>query len=273
MYFPQWQGSGLKNNVQTGAQALLDAFADVSVPSLNVPLSDEEIAVEHQISGYKPLLAQLQTATALLEQYQPERLLLLTGDCGAEVAPIDYLNKHYNGNLTVLWIDAHADLNTPDSSLSAHFHGMPLRLLLDGEFVDTAFRINHPLHSQQVIFVGLRDTDIAEDLYIHEHSLPVLTDVTFSVERLDELLALHQASNLYIHMDLDVLNPLQFPALQYPTTGGIEVDKIADLTDYLINNYRVVGLSLTETTATQADDLLPIQPILTVYKRWLTGLE
>jgi arginase len=50
------------------------------------------------------------------------------------MAPISYLNKLYGGDLAVVWFDAHGDLNSPATSVSQNFHGMPLRCLLgDGE--------------------------------------------------------------------------------------------------------------------------------------------
>ena len=55
---------------------------------------------------------------------------MIGGTCGAEIAPVAYLNNHYESDLAILWFDAHGDLNTPKTSLSGHFHGMVLRTLL-----------------------------------------------------------------------------------------------------------------------------------------------
>lgn len=268
LYFPQWQGSGLTNHVRLGAETLQMAFG---VETVAIPLSDEPLTVSHNISGYQPLVTQLETAKRTLAHLEPDRLLLVAGDCAAEIAPISYLNRLYQGELTVLWLDAHADLNSPDSSPSGHFHGMPLRLLLDGQFSGTSLFIDSPLTNRQVVFVGLRDTDKPEADYIAEHALPVVTDTHFSPKQVDELLSQRQAKNLYVHLDLDVLNPELFPALQCPVSGGFSPETIAQLIGELINKYNVVGLSLTETTATHVDDLQSIQPILRTYQNWLAN--
>jgi arginase family enzyme len=55
------------------------------------------------------------------------RLLVAGGECGVEVAPVAALAARH-GRLAVLWLDAHADLNTVESSPSGRFHGMPARL-------------------------------------------------------------------------------------------------------------------------------------------------
>lgn len=171
-HFPQWQGSGLSNEVQIGAQTLRDYFHQT--PILSVPPSDEPLSSLHNIVAYQPLLTQLQNAKELHEQTQLEKLVLIAGDCAAEVAPIDYLNKLYGEQLTIVWLDAHGDLNTPENSESGHFHGMPLRLLLDGEFAGTNMKISSPILSSQVLMAGLRDLDAPENTFITENSIPVL---------------------------------------------------------------------------------------------------
>jgi arginase len=274
LYFPQWQGSGLTPQVRTGAETLRQAFSQLELPAISVPLAEQEpLTTRHRIIGYEPLHTQLASATALLTKHQPNRLLLLAGDCAAEIAPISYLNQRYANELTILWLDAHADLNTPASSPSGNFHGMPLRLLLDGHFPDTDLRVANPLAARQVIFVGLRDTDPAEDAYIAEHSLHVLPAKDFQATNLLALLAQANAHYLYIHLDLDLLNPVIFPPLQCPVAGGLTPEATAELLSHLIDTYQVVGLSLTETTATNIEELRPIEPILREYRRWVGTLK
>ena len=110
LHFPQWQGSGLTNEVQIGAQTLCNYFHQS--PALSVPLSGEPLSRLHNISGYQPLLTQLQNAKELLERNQPSKLILIAGDCAAEVAPVDYLNRLYGEQLTIVWLDAHGVENS-----------------------------------------------------------------------------------------------------------------------------------------------------------------
>jgi arginase len=58
----------------------------------------------------------------------------------------------------IIWIDAHADVNTREASKSGHFHGMPLAFLLSLD-QDERFPITVLLKPQQLIYVGLRDVD------------------------------------------------------------------------------------------------------------------
>ncbi|MBC7923505.1 MAG: arginase family protein [Ferruginibacter sp.] len=239
--------------------------------TLEVPLTEAALTARHGIGGYQPLVDQFAATTALLAQQQPGRLLLLAGDCAAEIAPVAYFNQRYDGQLTVLWLDAHADLNTPASSPSGHFHGMPLRLLLEGEFTGTAFRVEAPLRPGQVLFAGLRDTDPAEDNFIAAHGLPVYADAATAPALVLAALRRQPPANLYIHLDLDVLNPNHFPALQCPVAGGFEPTELAALLRELLASCHVVGLSLTETMAATLAELAPIAPILAVYGEWLAN--
>lgn len=59
-----------------------------------------------------------------------DKIATLDGDCGVDMIPISYLNKKYKGGLGILWIYAHADIHTLESSPSQNFHGMPIRILM-----------------------------------------------------------------------------------------------------------------------------------------------
>ena len=61
---------------------------------------------------------------------KPDKILTVGGGCGIEIPIVSYFSEKYK-NLDVLWFDAHGDLNTPESSPSKYFHGMPLRFLLE----------------------------------------------------------------------------------------------------------------------------------------------
>ena len=128
-----------------------------------VPVSlDRTLKVENKILGYSPILQQLTKVRETIWQHNPDRLFVIGGDCSIDIAPISFLNHKYARDLAVIWIDAHADLNTPASSPSHHFHGMPLRVLLgegDAKIIELSDSV---LSSKQVFLVGARDFDPPE---------------------------------------------------------------------------------------------------------------
>lgn len=175
---------------------------------------------------------------------------MIGGTCGTEMVPVAYLNNHYRGDLAVLWLDAHGDLNTPGSSPSGHFHGMVLRTLLgDGDRRLTKI-VPLPLKPAQVTLVGARDLDAPESEYLTAQHISVIAphDVVQS-ETVDVALERSGSSHLYIHLDLDALDPEEFGGAMVPSPGGITMETMQNFLADLNRRYSVVGLSVVEYAA------------------------
>ena len=232
--------------------------------------------MERGILGLAPLLQQLDRARALLLEAQPTRLLTIGGDCGVEVAPISYLNQRYDGSITVLWFDAHGDLNTPDSSPSGHFHGMPLRILCgegEPEFLSRCFSTLRP---EQVLLVGGRDFDAAETQFIDRHTLKCIAPAELVAEArnseasnsLEWERQQRHAQRVYIHLDLDVLDPDAFPYVSYNVPAGLSVELLVQILQTIAQRYAVVGMSVTEYIPEGEAGLEPIQQLLEAGFQW-----
>lgn len=245
--FPQWQGAGERPALGVAARALPDlapAYSWVRVP---VEWSGE-LPRENGILGRGVLLRQLQSARSLLRERAPGRVFTLGGDCSVSLAPVAHLNALYQGDLTVVWLDAHADLNTPASSPSATLQGMPLRLLLgegDAEFLR---ELSPPLHPLQVTLAGVRDFDPPEDAFVREKRLMHVTADALNAQprALGNVLSRRGAGKLFVHLDLDVLDPLAFGALGWPVMGGLSLETVEAVLADLHGRFTVVGGALTE---------------------------
>lgn len=244
--FPQWQGSGTCRRLLQGCHVLRDSLeAPTDIATEPCCSLVREAGVDHLPS----LLRQLQSCAATLAAAAPERLLLCGGDCATEVAPISYLNKLYGGQLNVVWLDAHADLNTPDSSPSHHLHGMPLRLLLgDGE-AELLRTVVLPLRPQQVLLAGVRDVDPPERDFIETQGLVWLDVATLQKEPGAVAARLNPAWPTYVHLDLDVLDPKEFPHVCCPTLGGLGRQLLHEILAAISQSTVLVGAGITECTA------------------------
>ena len=175
LLFPQWQGSGMTNELYHGVMLIHDRLKDRG-RFFQVPVSlDRTLKVENKILGYSPILQQLTKVRETIWQHNPDRLFVIGGDCSIDIAPISFLNHKYARDLAVIWIDAHADLNTPASSPSHHFHGMPLRVLLgegDAKIIELSDSV---LSSKQVFLVGARDFDPPEQNYLEQNDISLFT--------------------------------------------------------------------------------------------------
>ena len=109
----------------------------------------------------------MQSAYERLREDAPDKVFILGGGCDADVPVIVYLSEKYQSDLTIIWLDAHGDLNTPGESASSLFYGVPLRSIMDEQCFGL-LRKRRPLSITQVIHIGGRDFDEAESAFIKE---------------------------------------------------------------------------------------------------------
>ena len=262
--FPQWQGSGKRKYVYHGAE-LIRGLLPAGVQYAEVPVSlDDDIRLEKGIWGYHQIFDQLSSACSLIQNAGPEKILLLGGDCGTEVAPVSYLNKLYDGDLAVLWLDAHGDLNSPATSVTGNFHGMPLRLLLGEGEESLLGRCFSTLLPSQVIMGGTRDLDSPEKEFIDKTGISVMTvsDLTSDPESVSRLIAAKGFCHLYVHIDLDVLDSGKCPWALCLTPDGLDTDALMALLQDLKAKFDLVGMSIVELRPSEDMDLGPLRDLV-----------
>jgi arginase len=164
----------------------------------------------------------LDEQTATLAASLPERPVVLGGCCCAHVGAVTGLAAR-PGRLGVVWLDAHGDLNTPETSPSGNAWGMPLRMLLDAGVVAPG----------DVALVGARNLDPGE----LEHLAG--SGIDDSLER-----ALAGVDGVYVALDLDVLDPGD-AAMFMPEPAGLRVEDVERLLREVATTTSVVGAGVT----------------------------
>lgn len=248
LLFPQWQGSGITNELYHGAMSIYKRLENQGrFVRVSVPLN-QTLTIENRILGYSPILQQLSEARKIILQHNPDRLFVIGGDCSIDIAPISFLNWKHNRNLAVVWLDAHADLNTPASSPSHHFHGMPLRVLLGEGNAKIIELLDSVLSSSQVFLVGARDFDPPEKNYLEQKNISLFTpeEIKNNSQSLMEAIADSGYQNIHIHCDLDAIDPLEFPFVKCPAANGLSRESIGELLQKLDSQFNLVGFSVTE---------------------------
>ena len=115
---------------------------------------------------------------------------------------------------SIVWFDAHGDVQTPETSSSGYLAGMALRLLTGYRPELIADRLGlKPVPEDRIVLVGARDLDPPEVTYLNQASIRRPQVSELSVAELPD-------GPLYVHVDLDVVDGAQLPALRYPTPGG-----------------------------------------------------
>jgi arginase len=228
--YPQWQGSGRPENLPRGAEAAARVCADYG-PLVRVPDAGEGDA-RHGVNRWTALLEQFRWARALLDEHRPARILTAGGDCACDVAVIDYLHRLYP-DLTVIWVDAHFDANTPETSPSGNFHGMPVAAIM-GSAPDALLEfLGEKLPPSRFCYVSAHVGDEGEWAFRQENGL----------EWMEPGAAI--SGPIHIHFDLDALDPAEFPHVAYPE-GNLPTEAALRLVRGAAASGGVVGLTITE---------------------------
>jgi arginase len=231
---PQWQGSGASKarRLMTGARRtaeLLPADARVTVPVL-----DADGAMAAGVRALDVIVENLRLTRDALAGLD-DVVVTAGGDCGVELAPVAAARARHGDELTVLWIDAHPDVSTPETLPSGSFHGMVLRTLL-GEGAPP-LTPDVPLRPAQVILTGVRSFELGQREYLETAGIR-----SHPVEELERALD-GLSGPVYVHLDLDVLDPAEFASTCYPEPDGPSVQRVIDLISRIDG---IVGASITE---------------------------
>ena len=179
-------------------------------------------------------------------------VLVLAGDDTATVGVVSGIQKADGASraLGVVWIDAHGDFNTPDTSYSGILAGMPLAVIagLAGPRWREAAELDLPVAADRLLLLGLREIDKAEEELLKTHAVSRLTTEqlrTVSVLN-DAIEALARRSEiLYVNIDLDVLDPHVVPSITTPSAGGLEIEELSAILTSLVQTGKVAVVSVT----------------------------
>jgi arginase len=164
----------------------------------------------------------LDEQTAALARGLPVRPLVVGGCCCAHLGAIRGLAARHE-RLAVVWLDAHGDLNTPDTSPSGNLWGMPLRMAID----------EGSIRATDVALVGARDLDPPEAEYVAAQGIDD-----------DVARALAGAEAVYVALDVDVLEPGAVPCFM-PVPGGPSAGDVESVLRDVAARARVAGMGVT----------------------------
>ncbi|RDZ27298.1 arginase family protein [Lysobacter silvisoli] len=231
--YPQWQGSGRHEHLPRGAEAAA-AVCGRYAPLVRVPAHEGPAQDAHGVNRWDAVFAQFRSAHDILSRSGARRVLTAGGDCAVDVAVIGYLNGLHPG-LRVIWIDAHADGNTPATSPSGNFHGMPVSAILGRAPEPMRPYLGAPLEPSRFRYFGVRD-ELGD---AGDHALRSELDL----RRLDPQAPID--GPVHVHFDLDALDPREFPYVAYPE-GALAVDEAVALLRRISREADLVGLTVTE---------------------------
>lgn len=218
---PQWQGSPSTRamNLVAGVEAIAADLPSSACTPVEVPVGTGEslgTGIRRLSSLMSARQAVRDAVAGLTESGEP--IVVIGGDCSVTLGALDALA---DPDLAVVWLDAHGDLHVPETSPSGAFGGMALRAVLgEGE---PALRSSGAISSKRVVLVGARDLDIAEDVYLADTGLRTLTASDLAdPSALAEAVTATGAAAVYVHIDVDVLDPSAFSAVSSAVPFGAD---------------------------------------------------
>jgi len=189
------------------------------------------------------------------------------------------MGKYNPLRVGLIWMDAHGDFNTPETSLSGMTGGMPVAVStgLCLHHIRRAAGLEPPLPMSYVTMVGLRDIDPAEQHLIDKHRLNQITVndmrtgsavITQQIERLAELTDL-----IYVHIDLDVITSEEMPGHSTPAPDGPTADELAKTVEIMFRHPRVTGLGLASYPGEKDVDDIGLRSTLKQVEGAIKGIK
>ena len=213
-----------------------------TVDSKTIICSDAEQLTETQ-STFK-LNALLSKAISDIAQFGALPIVL-AGNC---VTSAGTLSGLHNEEISMLWLDAHADFNTPETTQSGYLDGMALSIACGRcwKSLSAADSRYLAVKEDHVTLVGTRDLDPEEAKVLAASKIKVVTTEQLRKNNCQiPTEVAPPAGDLYVHLDADVLDVGVGHANRFASPGGLQEKEINSLLSWAVSSYNVVGLAIT----------------------------
>ena len=240
---PMDLGAG-RRGVDMGPSAMRVAGLNDKIRALGYDVDDQgNVAVEQpeavpdgpQKARYLPQIMQtcMRVSDLVQRAVAAEKLpLVLGGDHSIAIGSVSGLGSHFRERgerAGLIWVDAHADMNTPDTSPSGNVHGMPLACCL-GRGPRELVEINGwfpKVEPRNAVLIGIRDVDQLERSAVRETGIKA-----FTMREIDEMgmrtvmreaiaIASDGTGGFHVSFDMDAVDPREAPGVGTPVRGGL----------------------------------------------------
>lgn len=228
---------------------LRESGIDVLEPTIAV--LEPEIRVEGPISLNIGHLGARTAELVATARTAGDAVLVLAGDDTATVGVMSGLERAHGAGARIglVWLDAHGDFNTPETSYSGILAGMPVAILagLAGPLWRGSAGLAAPIPTDRIVVAGIRELDEKEESLLRSTDVTVIMakdSVNGNAFR-DAITKL--ASNvdlIYLHLDLDVLDPGLVPSSSTPSRNGLEIGQAATLLRIVLSSGKVATMSV-----------------------------
>lgn len=189
------------------------------------------------------------------------KLIVLGGDHSINLGAVSGASVALNGQLGLIYFDAHGDMNTEETTLSGNVHGMHLASLLGfgAEPLKNLRAETTKIAKENLLHIGGSDFDAAELELIAREQLPVFTLFDLLSHNLSPVLKMidqlaKRVPNIWVSLDLDSIDQIYAPGAGMPNAKGLSYREIATLAEYVGQKCNVVGIDVVEYNPLQDID-------------------
>ena len=190
----------------------------------------------------------------------PEFKLFIGGDHFTSFGTVLHSLMRYGNEFRLVWIDAHTDIHSFESSHTKNLHGMVVRMLMTHTFSDIP-----QLLPEQLFYVGLRSVERAEMDFVKQHHIRHITSHEFNTnprKAIDSIVQFTQNRPLHISLDVDSLDPVYMPSTGTPVSNGLLLEDLLEL----LRNIRCGSISVYA-------DIMEYNPEIGSYKERKISIE
>lgn len=181
------------------------------------------------------------------------KMLVLGGDHALSVGTISGASVACNGDMGVIWIDAHGDMMTHKNTLSGNIHGMPSSAMM-GFGHPALVNILKPtskIKKENIIYIGLKDLDQGEIDLIRNEKLTAFTIMDIVRNNFDQIFnsiveLQKRVGNVWVSLDMDSIDSAYAPGSLMVTSGSLTLREITNLTKFIGKMCKVVGMDIVE---------------------------
>jgi len=187
--------------------------------------------------------------------------IVLGGDhslaAGSVAASADWVARTSSKRLGLIWVDAHGDMNTPDTTTTGNVHGMPLASLLGQEPLELASIGSTPsVLPEHTVLLGIRNLDEREKERIRASGVHVFTmkdidrDGIAVVAERAIALASTGTGGIHVSFDMDACDPTVAPGVGTPVRGGLDYREAHMVMELVADSQHLVALDVVEVNPT-----------------------
>jgi arginase len=228
-------------------------LGDVEIPQLKKDVLEGKTK---NLTHFREATSRIYT---MVRSLQTERVVVVGGECSETVGTMAGLAEAFGRRPGMLWLDAHGDFNTPETSPSGYIGGMCLALACR-RAATTGLDLGigePPLADERLVHVGSRVLDPAEVVAFNASPAKLYTSQQVKKSGAAEVaqdVARHldnRSDWIVCHLDVDVIDPESIPSVNYPTPGGLTLEETATILTGLRGTQKLRALELTAYDASK----------------------